>query len=92
MNPIEITPPLTCGACGGLVDESQAWHRWPHHTPAAPGEYIVLLQAPDTRVYQEFALWEGPETGWQLAGDIMALEDPWPMAWRHVPAPPEWVR
>ena len=90
--PIDIPPPLTCGICAALVDEGQAWHRWPDHAPAAPGEYIILLQAHDTRVYQEFALWEGAETGWQLSVDLMALEDPWPIAWRHVPPLPEWVQ
>ena len=89
--PIDIPPPLTCGACGALVDESQAWHLWPDHVPAAPGEYILLLQAPDIRVYEEFALWEPQFGAWQLRGDGHTC-DPWPIAWRHVPPLPEWVQ
>lgn len=89
--PIDIPPPLTCGACGALVDERQAWHRWPHHMPPAGGEYIVVLQTPDTRVHQEFALWEPDDGAWLLLEDGVDC-DPWPIAWRHLPPLPEWVQ
>lgn len=85
---IHIPPPLTCGACGALVDERQAWHRWPRRMPDASGEYIVLLQAPDTRVYQDFADWKSEDAGWRLDGE----GDVWPLAWRHKPPLPEWMQ
>ena len=87
--PITIPPPLTCGACGALVDEGQAWHRWPHHVPPADGEYLVLVQLPDTRIYQDFAQWQDEHFTWRLTDDGHSA---WPLAWRHVPPLPEWVQ
>ena len=93
---INIPPPLTCGACGALVDERQAWHRWPHRMPDASGDYIVLLQAPDTRAYQEIAQWRSEDAGWRLdEGGFTRCHgagDPWPLAWRHLPPLPEWTQ
>ena len=89
--PIDIPPPLTCGACGALVDERQAWHRWPHHVPPADGDYLVMMQAPDTMVYQSLAYWRREYFVWRLYSDWNAA-DPWPIAWRHVPPLPEWVQ
>lgn len=90
--PIDILPPLTCGACGALVDDRQAWHRWPHHTPDASGDYLVALQLPDTTVYTDIARWDGAERTWSLLGDLYGVDECVPLAWRHRPALPEWLQ
>lgn len=90
---IHIPPPLSCGACGALVDERQAWRRWPQHTPEAGGEYLVLLQAPDTMVYQGIATWKSADATWRQKDEwfVYGEIDVWPIAWRHLPPLPEWV-
>ena len=84
-------PQTTCLACGAPLDERQAWHRWPHHMPPAGGEYVVLLQLPDTRVILDFAQWEPGIGAWQPRDD-RDTSDPWPIAWRPLPPLPEWVQ
>lgn len=89
--PIDIPPPLTCGACGALVDERQAWHRWPQDEPAAAGGYLVLLALPDGRVYAEFAEWQPSDVNWWVDSGAPTGSDAWPLAWRHLPPLPEWL-
>lgn len=86
--PIDIPPPLICGACGALVDERQAWRAWPHHKPAAAGEYLVLMMAPNTAVYRDIGRWEAAT--WTM-DDPYGYSDAWPIAWRHLPPLPEWI-
>ncbi len=91
--PIEPPPPLTCGACGALVDERQAWHPWPSQQPQASGEFLLALQDADTTtVYLEAATWEAAANRWTLYGDPFGVQDAWPIAWRHLPPLPEWVQ
>lgn len=86
---IDIPPPLTCGACGALVDERQAWQRWPQDVPGARGTYLVLLALPDGQAYHEFADWRPAEAGWRIDSGLGG--DAWPLAWRHLPPLPEWL-
>lgn len=88
---ITITPPLTCGACQALVDERQAWHRGWQHTPDASGDYLILLQLPDTTAYTDIGRWDGAGRSWSLIGDLFGLDECVPLAWRHLPPLPEWV-
>ena len=89
---IHIAPPLTCGACGALVDERQAWHRGPHHAPDCGGDYLILLQLPDTTVYIDIGRWDSAQKTWSLFGDLFGTDDCVPLAWRHLPPLPEWVQ
>ena len=90
--PIDIPPPLTCGACGALVDERQAWHPWPSQQPQADGGYLLALQDADTTVYVDIATWEAAAQRWNLYGDPFGVQDAWPIAWRPLPPLPEWVQ
>ena len=98
---IDIPPPLTCGACGALVDERQASHRWPQDVPAADGDYLVLVQEEGGRYRYACAHWFAGRagmaepgyrafTGWLLPGPHGA-KDITPLAWRHLPPLPEWL-
>ena len=88
---IHIPPPLTCGACGALVDERQAWHRWPHRMPDCGGDYLVMLPLPDTTVYVEIAIFDGLQQVWSIPGDPFADDGCVPLAWRPLPPLPEWI-
>ncbi len=89
--PLHIPPPLTCGACGALVDERQAWHRWPHRMPDCGGDYLILMALPDTTVYIDIARWDSADQTWSLFGDLFGLDECVPLAWRHLPPLPEWI-
>lgn len=88
---IHIPPPLTCGACGALVDERQAWHRWPHRVPDCGGDYLVLLPLPDTTVYLEIAGFDTAQQTWSIPGELFADDGCVPLAWRHLSPLPEWI-
>ena len=90
---IEIPPPLTCGGCGALVDERQAWHSWPDSPPDGPGGYLILLQEQDTTVHVDIAQYQPRDAHpWSLYGDLFGAHDTHPIAWRHLPPLPEWVQ
>lgn len=90
---IEITPPLTCGACQALVDERQAWHRFPAHAPECSGDYLVVLQPmPHEPVYIDIARWDGADRSWSLIVDLFGVDACPPLAYRHLPPLPEWTQ
>ena len=76
-----------------MNDERQAWRRWPDQKPTAAGDYLVLLQAPDTLLYIDIGVWDSGPAGsaWLLNSDPYGLSDAWPLAWRPLPPLPEWA-
>ena len=77
-----------------MNDERQAWQRWPDQKPTAAGDYLVLLQAPDTLLYIDIGVWDSGPAGsaWLLNSDPYGLSDAWPLAWRPLPPLPEWTQ
>lgn len=88
----QATQREACSAAKG--DERNAWHPWPDQKPTAAGDYLVLLQAPDTLLYIDIGVWESGIDGsaWLLNSDPNDLLDAWPIAWRPLPPLPEWAQ
>ncbi len=89
--PTEVPPPLTCGACGALVDECQAWRPWPQRVPDAGGDFMILLPLLGVEVCLYIARWDPARARWTFHDDMFGVEECEPLAWRHLPPLPEWI-